>query len=237
MACYRESFPPFFYPVRISAREETIMTVKSTIFWNVVLCTPVKVRRRFGDILPLSSGSKNEPSEQLARSKPDWLKFTLSDGATRRICNSLTHTHTLNLQRFEPNIVLNKKLDEWRTTTLTRSDKTKFQIEMWRKMLFGSPVNTFNFVNSASSHVCTYLLIRLFIYYGLSFVSQYWNNTKCTVAHRHVAQQWVCKQWPLLLNGSINTFPLLGSRFLIMQHMDHNNRRSAFSMWSGAEML
>jgi hypothetical protein len=29
-------------------------------------------------------------------------------------------------------------------------------------------------------------------------------------------------------NGSVNTFPLLGSRFLITQQLDYNNRRAVF---------
>jgi hypothetical protein len=33
-------------------------------------------------------------------------------------------------------------------------------------------------------------------------------------------------------NGSVNTYPLLGSRFLIMQQLDYNNGKSVFSMWS-----
>jgi hypothetical protein len=33
-------------------------------------------------------------------------------------------------------------------------------------------------------------------------------------------------------NGSVNTFPLLGSSFLIMQPLDYNNRTDVFSIWS-----
>jgi hypothetical protein len=36
------------------------------------------------------------------------------------------------------------------------------------------------------------------------------------VAYRPVAMRWLCKQQPFLGSGSANTFPLLGSRFLIM---------------------
>jgi hypothetical protein len=36
---------------------------------------------------------------------------------------------------------------------------------------------------------------------------------------------------PLLGNGSVNTFPLLGSRFLTMQHLDFKNGEM-FSTWS-----
>jgi hypothetical protein len=32
-------------------------------------------------------------------------------------------------------------------------------------------------------------------------------------------------------NGSVNMFPLLGSRFLIMQHLENNNRKAVFSTW------
>jgi hypothetical protein len=34
-----------------------------------------------------------------------------------------------------------------------------------------------------------------------------------------------------LRNGSVNTFPLLGNRYLIMQQLHYNNGRAAFSMW------
>jgi ribose 1,5-bisphosphokinase PhnN len=33
-------------------------------------------------------------------------------------------------------------------------------------------------------------------------------------------------------NGSVNTFPLLGRRFLIMQQLDYNNGRAVLSTWS-----
>jgi hypothetical protein len=33
-------------------------------------------------------------------------------------------------------------------------------------------------------------------------------------------------------NGSVNTFLLLGSRFIIMQQLDFNNGVAVFSMWS-----
>jgi hypothetical protein len=34
--------------------------------------------------------------------------------------------------------------------------------------------------------------------------------------------------------GSVNTFSLLGSRFLIMRQLDHNNGRVVFIVWSVA---
>jgi hypothetical protein len=37
---------------------------------------------------------------------------------------------------------------------------------------------------------------------------------------------------PFLGNSSVKMLPLLGSRFLIMQQLDYNNRRSVFFMWS-----
>jgi hypothetical protein len=37
---------------------------------------------------------------------------------------------------------------------------------------------------------------------------------------------------PFLGNGSVNTFPLLDSRFLIMQQFDYNNGTAVFSTWS-----
>jgi hypothetical protein len=33
-------------------------------------------------------------------------------------------------------------------------------------------------------------------------------------------------------NGSVNKFPLLGSRFLIMEELDFNNGRVVFCTWS-----
>jgi hypothetical protein len=37
------------------------------------------------------------------------------------------------------------------------------------------------------------------------------------VVYRPVAKQWLCKQRPFLGNGSVNTFPLLDNRFVIIQ--------------------
>jgi hypothetical protein len=34
-----------------------------------------------------------------------------------------------------------------------------------------------------------------------------------------------------LVNGLVNTFLLLGSRFLIMEQLDYNSGRAVFSMW------
>jgi hypothetical protein len=54
----------------------------------------------------------------------------------------------------------------------------------------------------------------------------------CIVAYRPVAKRWLCKRRPFLGNISVNTFPLLGSRFLIMQQLNATNSRTVFSMWS-----
>jgi hypothetical protein len=40
------------------------------------------------------------------------------------------------------------------------------------------------------------------------------------VAYRPAAEEWLHKQRPFLGNGSVNTFPLLGSRFLTMQQLE-----------------
>jgi hypothetical protein len=53
-----------------------------------------------------------------------------------------------------------------------------------------------------------------------------------TVAYRPVAKQWLCKQRPLLGNSSVDTFLLLGSRFLIMQQLVYNNGNRVISLWS-----
>jgi hypothetical protein len=37
---------------------------------------------------------------------------------------------------------------------------------------------------------------------------------------------------PFLGHGSVNTFPFLGTRPLIMQQLDYSNGRAVFSMWS-----
>jgi hypothetical protein len=42
-------------------------------------------------------------------------------------------------------------------------------------------------------------------------------NYNLIVAHRPIAKQRLCKQQTFLGNSSINTFPLLASRILIMQ--------------------
>jgi hypothetical protein len=44
--------------------------------------------------------------------------------------------------------------------------------------------------------------------------------------------RWADIPGPFLGNASVNTFPLLGSRFLIMQQLDYNNGRAVFSTWS-----
>jgi hypothetical protein len=48
------------------------------------------------------------------------------------------------------------------------------------------------------------------------------------VAYRPIAKRRFCKQRPFLGNGSVNTFSLLGSRFLIMQQLDYNNGNGMF---------
>jgi hypothetical protein len=48
------------------------------------------------------------------------------------------------------------------------------------------------------------------------------------VAYRPVANRWLSEQRPFLGNSSVNTFPLLGSRFLIMQQLDYNNGNGVF---------
>jgi hypothetical protein len=52
------------------------------------------------------------------------------------------------------------------------------------------------------------------------------------VSYRPTDMRWLCKQRPFLGNGWVNIFPLLGSRFLIMQQLDYNSGRAVYSMWS-----
>jgi hypothetical protein len=40
------------------------LVLKSTIFWDIMPCSPLKVIRRFGGTSPPSSGSKNKPSKK-----------------------------------------------------------------------------------------------------------------------------------------------------------------------------
>jgi hypothetical protein len=54
------------------------------------------------------------------------------------------------------------------------------------------------------------------------------NTVVCTA----IAKEWLCKQRLFLGSGLINTFLLLGSRFLIMQQLDYNNGNGMFSVWS-----
>jgi hypothetical protein len=49
-----------------------------------------------------------------------------------------------------------------------------------------------------------------------------------TLAYRPVDEHWLCKQLPFLGNGSVSVFPLLGSRFLIIQQLDATVERLCF---------
>jgi hypothetical protein len=53
-----------------------------------------------------------------------------------------------------------------------------------------------------------------------------WNRCYATTA------SWEDIQWPFLGNGSVNTFPLRGSRLPIMKELDYNNGRAVFSTLS-----
>jgi hypothetical protein len=44
----------------------TEVVMKSTIFWDITLCSTLKKNRRFGGTLPSSSGSKNKASKKQA---------------------------------------------------------------------------------------------------------------------------------------------------------------------------
>jgi hypothetical protein len=48
------------------------------------------------------------------------------------------------------------------------------------------------------------------------------------VTYKPVAKQILCKQRTFLSNGSVNTFPLLGNRFLIIQNFDYSNGNEMF---------
>jgi hypothetical protein len=51
---------------------------------------------------------------------------------------------------------------------------------------------------------------------------------KYIVSYRPVAKRRFCKQLPFLDNGSVNTFTLLGSKFLIMHKFDYNKGNGIF---------
>jgi hypothetical protein len=47
-----------------------------------------------------------------------------------------------------------------------------------------------------------------------------------------MTMRWADIPGPFLSNGSVNMFPFLGSRSLIMKQLDYSNRRAVFPMWS-----
>jgi hypothetical protein len=47
--------------------------IKSTVIWDVSLCSRVEVRQHFGSLPPPSSGSKNNSGKEPARSKQSWF--------------------------------------------------------------------------------------------------------------------------------------------------------------------
>jgi hypothetical protein len=48
------------------------------------------------------------------------------------------------------------------------------------------------------------------------------------VTYRPIVKRWHCKQRQFLSNGSVNTFQLLSSRFLIMQQLDTKIQEPCF---------
>jgi hypothetical protein len=88
---------------------------------------------------------------------------------------------------------------------------------------------------------CIYLHCKLLLSFFKSLLMHYsvpgWGKVHSSriykteinnVAYRHVDKQWLRKQRPFLGNGSINTFPLLESRFLNNATVGRNNRRGVF---------
>jgi hypothetical protein len=57
---------------------------------------------------------------------------------------------------------------------------------------------------------------------------------QCSVQSRCYATtaKWADIPGPFLGTGSVNTFRLLGSGFLIILQLDYNNGRAVFSTWS-----
>jgi hypothetical protein len=47
----------------LGSQDFTAMTMKSSAFWDITPCRPLKFNQRFGGTLPLSSGSKNKPDK------------------------------------------------------------------------------------------------------------------------------------------------------------------------------
>jgi hypothetical protein len=72
-------------------------------------------------------------------------------------------------------------------------------------------------------------LVFFLLFLTPSIIHVYWSvYSRCYAT----TARWVDIPGPFLGNGSVNTFPLLGSRLLIIQQLDYNNGRYVFSIWS-----
>jgi hypothetical protein len=86
-------------------------------------------------------------------------------------------------------------------------------------------ISTLCFSRDESVVVAKMGFLESWVLHGQLFFG-FWVDTmfkKKYLAYRPVAKLWLCKQRPFLGNSSVNTFPLLGTGFLIMQQLDYNN--------------
>jgi hypothetical protein len=60
----------------------------------------------------------------------------------------------------------------------------------------------------------------------------HFRRSHSTTVARRVTSIWADTRDPFLGNDSVNTFPLLGSRFIIIQKLDYNKGTTVSSTWS-----
>jgi hypothetical protein len=77
-----------------------VVVMKSTIFWDITLCSLLKIIRRFGGTSPPSSGSKNKLARNQHESR--WLAY-FSTLKMEAICSSETSVDfQQTIRRYSP---------------------------------------------------------------------------------------------------------------------------------------